>query len=124
MEETLLSNIFPVLTEENYILYAAWKYNKGTWTDFFSDIKILVKFMKNLKTTDDIRYILNMFIYFSNIFSDESLSRILFFLSNQENERTVKTILSFIHRLPVSVPERDLRQIMYDTDLFMRLKTI
>lgn len=106
------------------MLYAAWKYGRGTWTDFFADMKVLTKFMKNLKNQDDIRYTLNMFIYFSNIFPYDSLSRIMFFMADSENERTVKTILSFLYRLPDSIPDRDIRGIPYDPDLMIRLKNV
>lgn len=120
----VLVKLFPVLTKNNYMLYAAWKYGRGTWTDFFSDMKILTKFMRNLNPKDDTRYILNMFIYFSNIFPQESFSRIMFFMADTENEKTVKTILSFLYRLPDSIPDRDIRGIPYDTDLMFRLKNI
>ena len=124
-----MSRIFPILTKETYMLYAAWKYNNstGTWTDYFSDMKLLNKLLKNISEIEksNLRSILNGFIYFSNIFRDESLSRILFFLAENEKEACIiKTILYFLYRLPDDIPEKNINEISIDSELLEKLECI
>lgn len=111
------------------MLYAAWKYNNstGTWTDYFSDMKLLNKLLKNISEIEksNLRSILNGFIYFSNIFRDESLSRILFFLAENEKEACIiKTILYFLYRLPDDIPEKNINEISIDSELLEKLECI
>lgn len=117
------------LKKETYQIYGARFYNNiyGHWNEYFSDLKVFTRISKLLvskyKSNTQIsnRTILNNYISLANVFTESSLARLAFFLSNPLCYSDIKTILFFIHRLPNSIPEIDLSSIPFNTELLSEL---
>ena len=120
------------LNNNTYILYGLRYYSGlyNRWSEFFSDIKSFSKLSKLLvmrqRTTINVsdRQILNQYISLGNVFTENSLARLSFFLANPVCHSEVKSILYFMNRLPAYIPEVKLDSIKYDTKLLESFQKI
>lgn len=120
---------FP-LNPTSYKLYAISHYRdgKGTWNEFFLDIKLLSSVYRLIRAHHEKRtylnQILNVVIRLGNVFQHESLGRLLLAMAPLELRSDIKTILFFLSRLPDSIPEFDLQLVPIDDTLIEELKRI
>lgn len=114
------------LAQDSYLIYAARYYTgSGYWNEFLEDLdlfkqcsKLIVqKINANKVTLSFVQKVLNSYISLGNVFSGNSLARLAFYSSNPIAHSFVKTILYYMKRLPTSIPERNLSEVSYDTEL-------
>lgn len=126
---------FPNLTNENLVLYAARAYDSphNITAEFAEDFRRL-KFTKRLllkyRRTGDLseRLLLNHVIVLRNCFGTAAI-RMLFLRIDEEDYSALKTILSFLSFLPLTVKEidgkmLDTRIIPFDPNVVKVLKAI
>lgn len=113
------------LTPNTYMLYAVASYQRKNafWSEFFADMykfstisRMLV--LRKSKKTNNIRKIINQMVYLGNIFSGDSLARLLFFNSDESVYSELKTVLKYLYRLPDAIPECNLKAINYAENIF------
>lgn len=114
------------LTQDSYLIYAARYYTgSGYWNEFLTDLdlfkqcsKLIVqKINTNKVTLPFVQKVLNSYISLGNVFIGNSLARLAFYSTNPIAHSFVKTILYYMKRLPTSIPERNLSEVSYDTEL-------
>lgn len=115
------------LAEDSYLIYAARYYTgSGYWNEFFVDMDLFKQCSKmivqkintgNRLQLPFVQKMLNNYISLGNVFSGNSLARLAFYSSNPIAHSFVKTILYYMKRLPTSIPERNLSEVSYDTEL-------
>lgn len=111
-------------------IYAIANYRdgKGTWNEFFLDMKLLSSVYRLLHAHKEKRtylnQVLNAIIRLGNVFQHESLGRLLLAMAPIELRSDVKTILYFLSRLPDNIPEFDLQMVPFDENLIDELKNI
>lgn len=96
-----------ILTDDNYILYAAKRYeniNCGGTQEFYDDLERIVylkrifnKYKKNGSIQK--RLVLNHLIVLYNVFNSFAITRILF-LRLKEHHEILKPFLIFLNKLP------------------------
>ena len=120
---------FP-LNPTSYKLYAISHYSngKGTWNEFFIDMKLLSSVYRliaaNKEKPSSINTVVNTVIRLGNVFHKESLGRLMLAGSPDELRPEVKTILFYISRLPESIPEFDLRMIPMNKELAKQMQNL
>jgi hypothetical protein len=100
-----------VLTESNFILYAAANYTNSQCYDieeFYDDLnrfKYLKKLFSRFKEKGDLkeRLILNHIITLYNIFEPQANTRMLFFKTDEQHWYMLKTFLLFLNYMPNAV---------------------
>lgn len=99
---------FDILTNENYVLYAAKHYDNPhcqSTEEFHSDL-LAIKYIKRLfrkyEVSGDLRerLILNHIIIFCNMFGTEAAIRLLFFRLDRKFWSYLKTFLIFLDICP------------------------
>lgn len=111
-------------------LYAISNYKNGksTWNEFFNDMKIFNTVYRLLSAKDvknvSINPILNDIIKLGNIFEKQAFGRLLLIQSPEELRSNVKTILFFLHRLPMNLPEFSLDDIPLNEELLKELNSL
>ena len=124
---------FGKLTNDNILNYALKNYdNVGTTNidEFYQDFKMIPKYLKRLfnryRETGDLkeRLILNHLIIFYNVFGVEAATRMLFFRTDPENYRTLKTFLVFLNRCPDIVDGINTKAIPLDQKVIDTLRGI
>lgn len=120
---------FP-LNPTSYKLYAIANYRngKGTWNEFFVDMKLLQSVYRlvaaNKEKPNYINTVVNTVIRLGNVFHKESLGRLLLAGSPDDLRPEIKTILFFLSRLPKNIPEFDLRMIPINENLAEQLRNL
>ena len=124
---------FAKLTNDNILNYALKNYDNVGTTDvdeFYQDFKMIPKYLKRLfnryRETGDLkeRLILNHLIIFYNVFGVEAATRMLFFRTDPENYRTLKTFLVFLNRCPDIVDGINTKAIPLDQKVIDTLRGI
>lgn len=119
---------FP-LNPISYKIYAIAHYNngRGTWNEFFSDLKSiqsvhkLVQLNQTGKTT--LANVLNAIVRLSNVFPDGmALGRLILINANESITSDIKTILYFLGKLPPNIPERNLEDFPLNENLLDELE--
>jgi hypothetical protein len=103
-----MADIFDVLTEENFTLFAAKSYANPQCThieEFYDDLnrfKYLKRLLKRYLEHDDLQYrlILNHIIVLYNVFGIKSANKMMFYKLDKEYWHIVKTFLVYLHYLP------------------------
>ena len=103
-----MADIFDVLTEENFTLFAAKSYANPQCThieEFYDDLnrfKYLKRLLKRYLEHDDLQYrlILNHMIVLYNVFGIKSANKMMFYKLDKEYWHIVKTFLVYLHYLP------------------------
>ena len=103
-----MADIFDVLTEENFTLFAAKSYANPQCThieEFYDDLnrfKYLKRLLKMYREHDDLQYrlILNHIIVLYNVFGIKSANKMMFYKLDKEYWHIVKTFLVYLHYLP------------------------
>jgi len=103
-----MADIFDVLTEENFTLFAAKSYANPQCThieEFYDDLnrfKYLKRLLKRYREHDDLQYrlILNHIIVLYNVFGIKSANKMMFYKLDKEYWHIVKTFLVYLHYLP------------------------
>lgn len=124
----------PVLTSENYLLYAARHYCNPSCTginEFHDDLKrfkYIKRLLRKYKKTGDIsdRLILNHLILLHNVFAD-ALIPLLFFKIEEEYWPQLKTFLVYLNYLPDNYVIGDAQSetdITLDSAIVDKLRTI
>jgi hypothetical protein len=96
-----------VLTESNFLLYAAANYTSVCYDteEFYDDLKRF-KYLKRLfsryQKNDDLkeRLILNHLITLYNVFQHDGATRMLFFKIDRHHWPILKTFLLFLSKMP------------------------
>ena len=120
---------FP-LNPTSYKLYAIANYSngKGTWNEFFIDMKLLQSVYRliaaNKEKPSYINTVVNTVIRLGNVFHKESLGRLLLAGSPDDLRSEIKTILFYISRLPNDIPEFDLRLIPFNKELAEQIRNL
>ena len=130
-----LDRDFPNLTNDNLLLYAARAYNSphNIQAEFFEDLRrikyvkrLLLKFRRTGTLSE--RLILNHIVIARNCFGTAAI-RMLFLRIDEEDFPALKTILSFLSFLTLTVKGIngriiDTRMIPYDPEVVKVLKSI
>jgi hypothetical protein len=104
---------FPILDDNNYMMYAMKMYDNSQCTEiteFYEDLN-RIKYIKRLlgryhtKGSLKDRLILNHIIILGNVFTPTGTSRMLFLKVEPHLHSYLKTFLVFLNYLPNSVPE-------------------
>ena len=103
-----MADIFDVLTEENFTLFAAKSYANPQCThieEFYDDLnrfKYLKRLLKRYLEHGDLQYrlILNHIIVLYNVFGIKSANKMMFYKLDKEYWHIVKTFLVYLHYLP------------------------
>lgn len=115
-----------VLTESNFILYAAKYYDSVQCMDeqeFYDDLK-RITYIKRLCTkykaggTLHLRLLLNHIIVMNNIFGPTATSHLLY-LKAKDHFTVIKPILLYIGVLPVTINNVGEESIIYTDDIAM-----
>jgi hypothetical protein len=96
-----------VLTESNFLLYAAANYTSVCYDteEFYDDLrrfKYLKRLFSRYHKNDDLkeRLILNHLITLYNVFQHEGATRMLFYKTDEKHWSILKTFLLFLSRMP------------------------
>ncbi|MAL43781.1 hypothetical protein [Hyphomonas sp.] len=120
------------INDENFILFAAHKYNNPACEseeEFYEDLN-RVKYIKRLFFRFDntgelkVRLLLNHIIILTNVFGNEGATRILFHKSEEKYYGYVKTFLKYLNSLPKEIPELCLDSIATDHRIEIVLKEL
>ena len=103
-----MADIFDVLTEENFTLFAAKSYSNPSCTEigeFYDDLnrfKYLKRLLKRYLEHDDMQYrlILNHIIILYNVFGIKPANKMMFYKLEKRYWPVVKTFLVYLHYLP------------------------
>ena len=103
-----MSDLFNVLTDENFTLFAAKCYNNPQCTElseFYDDLnrfKYLKRLLKRYDEHDDLqhRLILNHIIVIYNVFGIPAANKMMKFKMDKQFWPAVKTFLVYLHYLP------------------------
>lgn len=103
-----MAEIFDVLTEDNFTLYAAKNYVNPQCTEigeFYDDLnrfKYLKRLLKRYLEHDDLQYrlILNHIIVIYNVFGIQSANKMMLYKLDKEYWPALKTFLIYLHYLP------------------------
>lgn len=119
---------FP-LNPISYKIYAIAHYNngRGTWNEFFSDLKSiqsvhkLVQLNQTGKAT--LVNVLNAIVKLSNVFPDDmALGRLILINASESITSDIKTILYFLGKLPPKIPEKNLEDFPLNENLLDELE--
>lgn len=119
---------FP-LNPISYKIYAIAHYNngRGTWNEFFSDLKSiqsvhkLVQLNQTGKAT--LVNVLNAIVKLSNVFPDDmALGRLILINASESITSDIKTILYFLGKLPSKIPEKNLEDFPLNENLLDELE--
>jgi len=114
------------LNDKNVIAYMIMSYDNPQCIDFeeFQDDMKIPKYIKRLinryTTTGElkVRLLLNHVISFYNVFGNEAGTRILFLKIDEEDYSILKTILTYLNRMPDIV--NNIRGInIHDSDILV-----
>jgi|TARA_R100001510_G_C7622980_1_gene183471 hypothetical protein len=120
------------LSDDNFILFAAHKYDNPTCEseeEFYEDLN-RVKYIKRLFFRFDntgelkVRLLLNHIIILTNVFGNEGATRILFHKSEDKYYGYIKTFLNYLNSLPEEIPEIQLSSIALDHRVETALKEL
>ena len=120
------------LSDDNFILFAAHKYDNPTCEseeEFYEDLN-RVKYIKRLFFRFDntgelkVRLLLNHIIILTNVFGNEGATRILFHKSEDKYYGYIKTFLNYLNSLPEEIPEVELSTIALDHRIETALKEL
>ena len=120
------------LSDDNFILFAAHKYDNPTCEseeEFYEDLN-RVKYIKRLFFRYDntgelkVRLLLNHIIILTNVFGNEGATRILFHKSEDKYYGYIKTFLNYLNSLPEEIPEIQLSTIALDHRIETSLKEL
>ena len=120
------------LSDDNFILFAAHKYDNPTCEseeEFYEDLN-RVKYIKRLFFRYDntgelkVRLLLNHIIILTNVFGNEGATRILFHKSEDKYYGYIKTFLNYLKSLPEEIPEIELSTIALDHRIETALKEL
>ena len=125
------------LNDDNFDIYAAKHYDRphiitSEFEDDLRRIKYVKRLLRKYKQSGDFkeRLILNHVIILSNVFGVEPTVNMLFFKVDQEDYKSLKTILLFLNYLPthfkVTFNKYYIRQeeILVDLSIASRLRNI
>lgn len=123
-----MADIFDVLTEDNFTLFAAKSYANPQCTEigeFYDDLnrfKYLKRLLKRYLEHDDLQYrlILNHIIVLYNVFGIKPANKMMFYKLEKEYWPVVKTFLVYLHYLP----EEDLIDVPLDPAVVEVLRKI
>jgi hypothetical protein len=103
-----MSDLFEVLNEENFTLFAARCYDNTQCTDlseFYDDLnrfKYLKRLLKRYDEHDDLQYrlILNHIIVLYNVFGISNCNKMMKYKLDKNYWPAIKTFLVYLHYLP------------------------
>ena len=103
-----MSDLFEVLNEENFTLFAARCYDNTQCTDlseFYDDLnrfKYLRRLLKRYDEHDDLQYrlILNHIIVLYNVFGISNCNKMMKYKLDKNYWPAIKTFLVYLHYLP------------------------
>mgnify|MGYP003129299888 FL=1 len=114
------------INDENFILFAAHKYNNPACEseeEFYEDLN-RVKYIKRLFFRFDNTGELKVRLLLTNVFGNEGATRILFHKSEEKYYGYVKTFLKYLNSLPEEIPELCLDSIATDHRIEIVLKEL
>ncbi len=103
-----MSDLFEVLNEENFTLFAARCYDNTQCTDlseFYDDLnrfKYLKRLLRRYDEHDDLQYrlILNHIIVLYNVFGISNCNKMMKYKLDKNYWPAIKTFLVYLHYLP------------------------
>lgn len=103
-----MADLFDVLDEDNFTLYAAKNYANPQCTEigeFYDDLnrfKYLKRLLKRYLEHDDLQYrlILNHIIVIYNVFGITAANKMMVYKLEKEYWPVIKTFLVYLHYLP------------------------
>jgi len=103
-----MADLFDVLDEDNFVLYAAKNYSNPQCTElgeFYDDLnrfKYLKRLLKRYLEHDDLQYrlILNHIIVIYNVFGITGANKMMMYKLEKEHLPAIKTFLVYLHYLP------------------------
>lgn len=119
---------FP-LNPISYKIYAIAHYNngRGTWNEFFSDLKSIQSVYKLVQLNQTgkatLVNVLNAIVKLSNVFPDDmALGRLILINASESITSDIKTILYFLGKLPSKIPEKNLEDFPLNENLLDELE--